>query len=61
MIEFDSKEISALNKLVQKASTTLQQAVDSGYRPEWREELEFYARINQKLAVISLPGHLNGK
>jgi hypothetical protein len=61
MIEFDSKEISALNRLVQKASITLQQAVDSGYRPEWRDELEFYAKINQKLADISLPGLLNGK
>jgi hypothetical protein len=61
MIEFDSKEISALNRLVQKASITLQQAVDSGYRPEWRDELEFYAKINQKLADTSSPGLLNGK
>lgn len=50
MIEFDPKEIGALNGLVQKFSITLQQAVDNGYRPEWREELELYARINQKLA-----------
>ncbi|MEH6570663.1 MAG: hypothetical protein V7709_16405 [Halioglobus sp.] len=63
MIEFDPKEIGALNRLVQKDSITLQQAVDNGYRPEWREELELYASINQKLAHHIRPeqSHLTGK
>jgi hypothetical protein len=55
MIEFDPEELGALNGLVQKVSITLQQAVDNGYRPEWQEELELYARINQKLAHHGSP------
>lgn len=55
MIEFDHKELGVLNELVKRFSDTLQQAVNNGYRPEWREDLELYAKLNQKLACYRPP------
>jgi len=49
MMELNREEIGALEKLMNKASSTLQQAVDNGYRPEYSKDLELYDVIRMKL------------
>ncbi|MFT4824780.1 MAG: hypothetical protein ACJASY_002037 [Halioglobus sp.] len=48
-IDLSLEEIGALEQLMQKASVTLQQAVNNGYRPEFSQDLELYAGIRKKL------------
>lgn len=48
MIDLSLEEISALEKLMSKASATLQQAVNNGYRPEFTQDLELYKTIKLK-------------
>lgn len=49
MIDLSPEEIGALEKLMNKASATLQQAVNNGYRPEYSKDLELYNSIRIKL------------
>ncbi len=49
MVDLNLEEISALEKLINKASVTLQQAVNNGYRPEFSQDLELYKTIQLKL------------
>ncbi|MFK8050195.1 MAG: hypothetical protein AB8B81_17335 [Halioglobus sp.] len=48
-IELSLEEVNALEKLMNKASATLQQAVNNGYRPEFSKDLELYNGIRSKL------------
>ena len=56
-IDLSFEEIGALEKLMQKASVTLQQAVNNGYRPECSQDLELYDIIRRKLGKQSETNH----
>lgn len=49
MVDLSTEEISALENLMIKASVTLQQGVNNGYRPEFSKDLELYNGIRTKL------------